>query len=469
MKLRQTDLLKKIPVFTDANKIHSEYLAAKVSPTRPLLVLDDDPTGIQTVHDISLYTHWDMKIMQQIFRNRETAFILTNTRAFHPEKVTAIITEIMVNALRVSQKTGIDFDIISRSDSTLRGHWPLETSLIRDLYEKYKKQRIDGEIMVPFFLEGGRFTINDMHYVAEGDYLIPVTETEFAKDTDFSFQNADLKKYIAEKTKGHIPEEKVHVVSLEMLRKGNPVEIENLLMKVKDFEKVILNAIDYNDIKAFIPPLLSAIARSKKFLYRTAASFVKTMAFVGDKHLLGAKDFKTFKPGGNQILIIAGSYTSKTTSQLEPIIKNRLAEPIEISISQLLDNDDFSLYMDKLIADLNKALQNRKNVLLFTSRKLVKTRDHLNASKIISESLINLVKNITHPPDMIIAKGGITSHVIAVDALEISHAKVKGQVLPGVPVIIAGKTSKWPGMPYIIFPGNVGTPDSLLSIVQEFS
>jgi len=468
MKLLHTEVKNTVPGFNDENKIETEYLAARQINPKPLLILDDDPTGIQTVHGISLYTQWDIKIMQGIFRKRETAFILTNTRAFHPEKATAIISEIMLNALKVSQETGIDFEIISRSDSTLRGHWPLETSLIRDMYEKFKGKRIDGEIMIPFFCEGGRFTINNIHYVAEGDYLIPASETEFAKDPNFSFQNADLKKYIEEKTNGQISEEKVHVISLDMLRKGDSDEIENLLMNVKYFEKVILNALEYKDIKTFIPPLFRAISKGKKFLYRTAASFVKTMAFVDDKPLLSVNDFKNFKPKGNQLLIIAGSYTAKTTSQLTPLIENQLVEAIEIDIFHLLDKKDYMHYVDEVLPRLNRALTSKKNVLLYTSRTLVKTKDHLYASKIISDFIITLVKNITNPPDMIIAKGGITSHVIAVEALEITHATVKGQVLPGVPSIIAGKRSKWPGMPYVIFPGNVGDDQSLLKIVEKF-
>ena len=44
------------------------------------LVLDDDPTGVQTVHDVSVYTDWEEESIRKGFEEKESMFfILTNS------------------------------------------------------------------------------------------------------------------------------------------------------------------------------------------------------------------------------------------------------------------------------------------------------------------------------------------------------------------------------------------------------
>ncbi len=82
----------------------------------------------------------------------------------------------------------------------MRGHYPLEPLLMKHTLEDVLKLHFDGEILCPFFLEGGRYTASDIHYVADHDRLIPAGQTEFAKDKTFGYQASDLKEYIEEKT-----------------------------------------------------------------------------------------------------------------------------------------------------------------------------------------------------------------------------------------------------------------------------
>ena len=70
-------------------------------------------------------------------------------------------------------------------------------------------------------------------------------------------------------------------------------------------------------------------------------------------------------------------------------------------------------------------------------------------------------------PAYIIAKGGITSSDVGTKALKVKKALVMGQIQKGIPVWLTGEESKFPGMPYIIFPGNVGDKDTLRLIVEE--
>ncbi len=61
-----------------------KLLASRLEKSgRKLVVLDDDPTGIQTVHDVSVYTDWSQESIDAGFQEENrTFFILTNSRSF---------------------------------------------------------------------------------------------------------------------------------------------------------------------------------------------------------------------------------------------------------------------------------------------------------------------------------------------------------------------------------------------------
>ena len=132
----------------DAAKIDALLNAEIAANNKKIVVLDDDPTGVQTVHDITVYTNWDRDSIRQGFEEENNLFyIMTNSRGFTAEQTTKAHHEIAAVVDEVARETGREYIFISRSDSTLRGHYPLETKLLRDDYEKYTGKKIDGEIL----------------------------------------------------------------------------------------------------------------------------------------------------------------------------------------------------------------------------------------------------------------------------------------------------------------------------------
>src|SRR5690606_35052441 len=107
--------------------------------------------------------------------------------------------EIASHLVAVSEQLQQPFLLISRSDSTLRGHYPLETETLRRVIESASSIRYDGEVILPFFREGGRFTIDNIHYVQMEEFLVPAGETEFARDRTFGYHHSHLGKWIEEK------------------------------------------------------------------------------------------------------------------------------------------------------------------------------------------------------------------------------------------------------------------------------
>jgi uncharacterized protein YgbK (DUF1537 family) len=359
-----------------------------------------------------------------------------------------------------------EFVVISRSDSTLRGHFPGEVEALSDALA----QTYDGWIINPFFLEGGRYTIDDVHYVDEGDVLVPAAQTEFACDRVFGYSKSNLRDWIAEKTNGRIAANDVATISIENLRGEGPESVSALLMKLHNGQCCIVNAAAYRDLEVFVQGLLAAEACGKRFLFRTAASFVQLRAGIFPRPLLTAADLQLPTDGGG--LIVVGSFVPRSTGQVNSLLATKELAQTEISVAALLDDRLCEDEINRVVNDTEQALGRENDMLLFTSRQLVTGKDSKSSLKIgqkISKGLIRIIQRIQISPRYVLAKGGITSSDIATRALNVKKANVLGQILPGVPVWKLGAESRFPNLAYIVFPGNVGDDHALVDVVRQLN
>ena len=438
------------------------------SPTK-IIVLDDDPTGMQTVHGITMLTVWDDQTLIEAFQEPEALFyILTNSRSYDEAVVTSMLQDITERLLRISKQLGIEFVVISRGDSTLRGHYPLEIDLLSaglgaDL-------KFDAHLMIPAFFEGNRITENNTHFLIENNQKIPVHQTEFAKDPTFGYHHSYLPDWVEEKTKGRIKAENVLSITLEDIRVGGWHVVYEKLIGVKDGLPVIVNAANYDDLQVFTLGLLRAEQAGKRFLYRTGASFVKVRAAISDRPFLSAKEMineDAIQHGG---IVFVGSHVKKTTNQLHDLIQSIPAlKTIELNVEEIIDPEQRSQVIAKILLEMNDWVKNGKNVVVYTSRKLIQTEgksENLGIARSVSDAMVEVVQGMEFKPAFIIAKGGITSNDIASRGLGIRVAKVLGQVEKGIPVWKCGQESRFPDMPYVVFPGNVGEADTLSKIVK---
>ena len=447
-------------------------LAEEIAKNRAkIVVLDDDPTGVQTVHDISVDTDGSLQSIRAGFAETNKVFyILTNSRGMTPEQTTVLHKAIGQNIARVGRETGIPYLIMSRSDSTLRGHYPLEPQLLREAMEA-DGFSIDGEILSPFFKEGGRYTIGNVHYVKQNGELVPAAETEFAKDKTFGYCHSSIPEYIEEKTKGSYKAADVTGIALEDLRSLQFDKVTEQLLSVKDFGKIVVNAIDYIDVKVFAICLYRAMAQGKTYMFRTAAGLVKVMGGISDIPLLTRKDMVSGDTdfGG---LVVVGSHTQKTTAQLHRLLTLENTVAVEFDSDKVLQGDEaFYAEVDRCVALEEAILQQGKTAVCFTRRTLLSLagdtpEEALKRSIKISDGVQRLVGQLKKAPAYIIAKGGITSSDIGTKALAVKRANVLGQIMPGVPVWQTGAESTFPGTPYVIFPGNTGDENSLAEAVQ---
>ena len=469
--LQASKVFAALPAVPDEKTVDQLLANELQNFNKKIIVLDDDPTGVQTVHGISVYTDWSPENIEAGFaEDNSMFFILTNSRGFTAEETEKAHKEIASIIRETADKHNKEFIIISRGDSTLRGHYPLETEVLKNTVEQQSDISFDGEVIMPFFQEGGRFTIDNVHYVQDEDDLIPAGETEFAKDRTFGYRSSHLGEWAQEKSMGAFKASDAVYLSLEDIRSLNIDHLVEQLMSVKDFNKVIVNATQYIDAKVVVIALIRAMNAGKHFMFRSAAALTKIIGGVADRGLLTKQELIT-NDSGNGGLIMIGSHVKKTTEQFEVLRTCDFIEFIEFDVHLVLHPEKFQAEIERVIETSEQLIRQGQTVAVYTKRERLDLGDNqqeeeLKLSVKISDAVTSIVKKLHVRPSFIIAKGGITSSDIGTKGLSVKRATVAGQIKPGIPVWLTGSESKYPGLAYVIFPGNVGSKTSLKEVAE---
>ncbi len=419
-----------------------------------IIVLDDDPTGSQTVHSCLLLTRWDVASLREaILDDSPLFFVLTNTRGMAVKPAADITREVCKNlklALAELNKIGRDINpiLVSRSDSTLRGHYPVETDVIAEELGPF-----DAHFLVPAFFEGGRITRDSVHYLMVQGKEVPVHETEFARDSVFGYRHSYLPDYVAEKTAGRIKAAQVERFLLGEVR-GDSLP---RLMALHGNVCAVVDAETQNDLDHFAGQLREAAARGKRFLFRSAASLLTALARLPAQPV-AAQDMARYVRDGKPGAIIVGSHVKKTTLQLEQLLKMPGVTPIEVDVGQVHGQREV------LLADVVRRCEQShaagRTPAVFTSRSERVFSDQaarLDFGEAVSAFLMDVVRNLPVTLGFLISKGGITSNDVLSSGLALRTSRVVGQILPGCSVVCCpADHPRYPNLPVVIFPGNVG-------------
>lgn len=435
---------------------------------RKLVVLDDDPTGGQTVHGLRELLVWDAELLERELGNdHSTLFVLTNTRSVAREVAAERVAQLAEDLATAASRIGCELDILVRGDSTLRGHYPVELDAVRTVLEKRLALRYDGTILCPFFFEGGRLSAQDIHWVAEGDHLLPAAQTEFARDTTFGYSCSNLREWVEEKTQGAVRAEDVLSLSLELIRGEGPDGVSAHLRAMRPGRVAIVNAVSYRDIQVFVLGLLAAQEAGQRFMFRTSASYVKVRSGVEERALLSTAELSTATTRGG--LVAVGSYVDKTTRQLHAALALGEVEGIELQVEAVLGAEREG-EVARVAQAADAAIAAGTDAIIYTSRTLETAQGKagdLQVGERVSAALVAAIGQIKEQPRFFIAKGGITSSDVATHGLRARSVDIIGQILPGVPVWRLGEESRFPGMAYVVFPGNVGSDESLAQAMDK--
>lgn len=432
-----------------------------------IIVLDDDPTGSQTVHSCLLLMRWDVDTLRQGLRDESPIFfVLTNTRALSPAAAEAVTREVCQNLKQAIALEGVqEFLVVSRSDSTLRGHYPIETDVMAAELGPF-----DAHFLVPAFFEGGRITRDSRHYLMVNGEPVPVHETEFAKDSVFGYSTSYLPDYVAEKTDGGIVAQDVQRFTLSDLRSG----CLDRLMALKGNVCGVVDGEAQADLDLFAQDVLTAAAQGKRFLFRSAASILTALAALPpqpiDADHMGSY-VRDSKPGA----IIVGSHVKKTTEQLEHLLQAPGVVGLEVNVADLRDADEDAreILLFNLIKQVNTAHRESLTPVVYTSRQELSfdtVQARLDFGLGVSRFLMDVIQKLPMDIGFLISKGGITSNDTLSTGLALTTARLLGQILPGVSVVrTPADHGQFPHLPVVLFPGNVGDATALAQAYQRLS
>ncbi len=434
-----------------------------MTPTPKIIVLDDDPTGSQTVHSCLLLTQWDVDTLRLGLADPAPIFfILTNTRALTPDKAAAVTREVCQNLKgAIAAEQVQDFLVVSRSDSTLRGHYPIETDAIAEELGPF-----DAHFLVPAFFEGGRTTRDSIHYLKVNGVDTPVHETEFARDSVFAYSHSYLPDYVEEKTQGRIHADQVERFVLADLRAGSL----DRLMQLHDNQCGVVDGETQADLDRFAQDVLTAAAQGKRFLFRSAASILTALAALPPQAIAPA-DMATYVRGGKPGAIVVGSHVKKTTEQLQYLLQQSGIVGVEIDVAQLLTPGGAASLLQTALEQVNAIHTAGQTPVVYTSRQELNFDDvqtRLTFGEAVSGLLMGVIRHLPADIGFLISKGGITSNDTLSVGLALRTARLLGQVLAGVSMVrTPSDHPQYPDLPVVLFPGNVGDATALATVYQR--
>ena len=435
------------------------------------LVLDDDPTGSQAVHGLEVVLVSEPKACCDALRSGP-AFVLTNSRSLD-EADAVHLTKALVQGVdeHLGNPPGLRF--VSRSDSTLRGHLVAEIEVLRAERVRAGHEPYDGILLAPAFFEAGRVTAEDLHWAKVGGSFIGVGDTEFARDATFGYSTSHLPTLIEERSGGTVQREDVLSISLRDIRDGGPDRVAEICRRARGGTWIVVNGLAYDDYDIVALGALRAEADGTALAVRCGPSFVRSYLGIEptscvDPSVLSWRDRTPRRHG----VVVVGSHTSVTTAQLTGLVDQVGAQVLELDVEALLDDrrreDVVSTVAEQVSVELESTV-----VVVATSRTLVAGHDAQSSLAIargVSAALAEiLARVIPFGPAWVVAKGGITSHDMAVHGLGMRRAEVVGQIFPGQVSIFRPieATTECRSIPYVVFPGNVGDASSLAHVVAR--
>ena len=437
-----------------------------------VVVIDDDPTGSQTVNNCFLLLKWDYATLAKGFKAKSNLFfILANTRSLSENDAKSRIEDICYNLKEViaSEYNKEDIIFVTRGDSTLRGHNFLEPNTINDCLGPF-----DATFHIPAFIEGKRLTINGCHFVDK----IPVNQTIFAEDKNFGFQTSNIKDLLFKKSKSQLNLSDIQNLNLLELKVLETEEKNIVYKKLKNLENnthVIVDIANYSQLNKFSLAIKN-LSKQKKFLFRTTTNFISSISETKSdfqekiffSNLRRKNNQEKFLPG----LIIVGSYVETSTLQLKNLLAISDCEPIELDVFEFFkiissenNQDNLSLFKNKFLKEIRFSFKNGKTPVLFTSRKFISLdySEQFNFYNSLALFISELVADLKNEIGYLISKGGITTNVILSNGLKADYVYLEGQIIIGISVV-RYKLENDEMVPIVTFPGNIGSKDALLQV-----
>jgi len=442
-----------------------------------VVVIDDDPTGSQTVHSCPLLLRWDVETLRRALRHPSPLlFLLADTRALTPDDAVVRNREIVRQLDQALAAEGLgrgDVLLVSRGDSTLRGHGVLEPACLEEAFGPF-----DATFHIPAFIEGGRTTVHGVHLL-NGE---PVHTTAFAQDRVFGFSTSDLADWLEEKSGGSIRSADVQRIHLRELDAASGAGLPSFIDRLRSLNgnvPVVVDA-ERQDQLTVLAAAVRSLRSEKRFLFRSAASFVKALADPGPQPLDAAALAGLCRRNGDGALlpglVVVGSYVPLADQQLERLLQAPGCRGLEVPVSRIarvleggtpdllladLEREWLQQLRDMLQGDATPVLYSSRGELGFTS-----PRQRRQFSLQLAQLMARLAAAVAPGLGYLISKGGTTTQTLLSKGLGLTAVQLEGQLLPGLSLVRPSE-GRYAGLPILTFPGNLGSVDTLRDAWQR--
>lgn len=411
---------------------------------RRVVILDDDPTGTQTVSGVRVILYPSISAFAEFFSSSERAvYVLTNTRAMSAQNAVALLRNICTQVREAALEADEEYAFLLRGDSTLRGHIFVEVDVLAS--------EDSVTLFVPAFPEGGRVTVNGTHYLQTEAGRIPVAQTEFAADANFGYVSERITDWVAEVGGGR----PALTIPLQTLRTVGSMAVTEALLNAAPGTVIVPDAETRSDLAVIALALLEAEKHGRAVVVRSASTFAAIRA-----GLFGRQVANAVPGSAGRTLIVCGSHTAAASRQLKQLLTERQLDPHILRADEIIQGDRQET-VDRLATNLIKELNSRRLAVLCTERFVQPEYRGLDYGERLMEALVEVVNRVTPCCDTVIAKGGITSARTATDGLKSQSAFVLGQLEPGVSLWEL-RLSDDRTMSYGVIPGNVGNDGTLI-------
>ena len=395
-----------------------------------IIVFDDDPTGSQTVHDCPLLLRFsEADLAAGLADPSPLLFLITNSRGLEPAQVRQLLLPLCQKLKPLLARLDRPWLLVSRGDSTLRGHFPLEHDLIAEQLGPFA-----GTLLVPAFPQGGRSTVDGLQLL-HGE---PVHRSVFAQDRRFGYSSSDLAVWAEQKSGGRWPAQ----ASLRLAVGSN---LTQRLAQLPPGGLAIADAQTPADLEQVAAAVLARAAAGQRLLLQSAASVLNGLAAVPSQLLPPG-------PGIGPGLVLVGSHLPLADQQLQLLLEEPSCQGVEAPLQGPLQH---------CLSELEAIRARGYTPVLFSQRG--EAQIGAEQQRQLAQRLAELVAALQPPLGYVIAKGGTTSFSLLQHGLGLGTVQLLGQPLLGVNLVRPRDAHQRFGLIHVLtFPGNVGHANGLL-------
>ena len=443
-----------------------------------VVVLDDDPTGTQTVTALPIVTRWEVDDLRWAFDQNTVGFcVLTNSRSLSAADARARNRSV-IEAVHAAAD-GRRYVLISRGDSTLRGHHVDEIDEAVATLARVGWGDVDAVLVVPAFPDARRITVDAVHWIFDHTAWLPAGDSSFALDATFGYRASDLRAFTEERSHGALAAGQVEHIDLEQVR-GDPEALLERIESITGGRHVVVDAVDENDLRRICLAALRAEERGRRLVYRTSPGLLRPRLGQSPHPPLSAAmvgaAIRRARPTTRHGLLVVGSHVPLSSRQLDHLLSTDTdVQHIVIDVPDLVHGADPAALLADLVHGTVSALS-VSDVVLSTSRQRVDGTDgddSLRIARTVSDALVSTTREVLRlaAPSFLIGKGGITSSDLATGAVGLRRATILGSLLPGMVSVWQSDDPPLADVsatPYAVFPGNVGADDALSQALAAF-